>query len=86
LEKAREFVPYMREQLAGYHDLVTGNEIFMARMKGVGAYSKQKALAYSLSGANLRCTGVQWDLRKNEPYSLYDRFQFEVPVFPQGDA
>ncbi|MGE6205304.1 NADH-quinone oxidoreductase subunit D [Guptibacillus hwajinpoensis] len=86
LDKVRAFVPYMREQLAGYHDLVTGNEIFMARIKGVGAYSKQKALSYSLSGANLRCTGVKWDLRKNESYSLYDRFEFDVPVFREGDA
>ncbi|MDP4551568.1 NADH-quinone oxidoreductase subunit D [Alkalihalobacillus macyae] len=86
IDKVREFVPYMREQLAGYHDLVTGNEIFMARIKGVGAYTKENALSYSLSGANLRCTGVKWDLRKNEPYSIYDRFNFDVPVFHEGDA
>jgi len=74
IEKVAEFVPYMREQLKGYHDLVTGNEIFMSRVKGVGRYTKEDALAYSLSGANLRCTGVKWDLRKDEPYSIYDRF------------
>lgn len=86
IEKVRDFVPYMREQLKGYHQLVTGNEIFMNRVKGIGAYTKEDALNYSLSGANLRCTGVKWDLRKDEPYSIYDRFDFDVPVRESGDA
>ncbi|MBU8772256.1 NADH-quinone oxidoreductase subunit D [Cytobacillus oceanisediminis] len=86
IEKVREFVPYMREQLKGYHQLVTGNEIFMNRVKGVGRYTKEDALNYSLSGANLRCTSVKWDLRKDEPYSIYDRFDFDVAVQDGGDA
>lgn len=86
VEKVKEFVPYMREQLKGYHNLVTGNEIFLNRVKGVGRYTKEQAIQYSLSGVNLRCTGVKWDLRKDEPYSIYDRFEFEVPVQEGGDA
>lgn len=86
LEKVKNFVPYMREQIEGYHELVTGNEIFLNRVKGVGVYDAQTAIAYSLSGANLRCTGVKWDLRKNEPYSIYDRFEFDVPVETEGDC
>ncbi|MBU8881067.1 NADH-quinone oxidoreductase subunit D [Bacillus sp. FJAT-29790] len=86
IEKVNEFVPYMREQLKGYHQLVTGNEIFMNRVKGVGKYTKEDALNYSLSGANLRCTGLKWDLRKDEPYSIYDRFDFDVAVHDGGDA
>jgi NADH-quinone oxidoreductase subunit D len=86
IEKVADFIPYMREQLKGYHDLVSGNEIFLNRVKGVGIYTKEEALAYSLSGANLRCTGVKWDLRKDEPYSIYDRFDFDVPVRTKGDA
>ena len=86
IEKVEEFIPYMREQLKGYHDLVTGNEIFMNRVKGVGRYTKEDAINYSLSGANLRCTGVKWDLRKDEPYSIYDRFDFDVPTQDGGDA
>ncbi|HET7627021.1 MAG TPA: NADH-quinone oxidoreductase subunit D [Bacillales bacterium] len=86
IDKVREFVPYMREQLAGYHELVSGNEIFTTRVKNVGTYTAADALEYSLSGANLRCTGVKWDLRKDEPYSIYDRFDFEVPVREDGDA
>lgn len=86
IEKVAEFIPYMRQELKGYHDLVTGNEIFMNRVKGVGKYTKEDALNYSLSGANLRCTGVKWDLRKDEPYSIYDRFDFDVAVQDGGDA
>lgn len=86
LDKVKGFIPYMREQIEGYHELVTGNEIFLNRVKGVGTYDAQTAIAYSLSGANLRCTGVKWDLRKNEPYSVYDRFDFDVPVETEGDC
>jgi NADH-quinone oxidoreductase subunit D len=86
IEKVRDFIPYMREQLAGYHDLVSGNEIFLNRVTGIGKYSKEDAINYSLSGANLRCTGVKWDLRKDEPYSIYDRFKFDVVTEEGGDA
>lgn len=86
IEKVRDFIPYMRSQLAGYHDLVSGNEIFLNRVKGVGVYTKEEALQYSLSGANLRCTGVPFDLRKHEPYSIYDRFEFDIPTREAGDA
>lgn len=86
IEKVKEFIPYMREQLKGYHDLVSGNEIFINRVKGIGAYSQEDAINFSLSGSNLRCTGVKYDLRKDAPYSIYDRFDFDVPVGTVGDA
>lgn len=86
IEKVADFVPYMRQQLKGYHDLVTGNEIFLNRTKGIGKYTKEDALNYSLSGPNLRCTGIKWDLRKDEPYSIYNRFDFDVVTREEGDA
>jgi NADH-quinone oxidoreductase subunit D len=86
VDGVREFVPYLREQLKGYHDLVSGNEIFLDRVKGVGVYSKEEAINYSLSGPNLRSTGVKWDLRKDEPYSIYDRFDFNVVTRETGDC
>jgi NADH-quinone oxidoreductase subunit D len=86
VDGVREFVPYLREQLKGYHDLVSGNEIFLDRVKGVGVYSKEEAINYSLSGPNLRSTGVKWDLRKDEPYSIYDRFDFNVVTRDTGDC
>lgn len=86
IEKVRKFVPYMYGKLEEYHTLVTGNEIFLSRIKGVGKYDAETAIAYGLSGANLRCTGVDWDIRKTQPYSLYSRFQFDVPVRNGGDC
>lgn len=86
IEKIRDFIPYMKEKLEEYHTLVSGNEIFLARIKGVGKYDAQTAIDHSLTGANLRCTGVSYDVRKAEPYSIYDRFQFDVPVRHNGDC
>ncbi|WML41637.1 NADH-quinone oxidoreductase subunit D [Neobacillus sp. OS1-2] len=86
IDRLRDFIPYMREQLVGYHSLVSGNEIFLDRVKGIGRYTKEEAIHYSLSGPNLRCTGVKWDLRKDEPYSIYDRFDFDVPTLEDGDC
>jgi NADH-quinone oxidoreductase subunit D len=86
IDKVKEFLPYLKEQVKGYHELVSGNEIFMKRVIGIGTYTKKEALTYSLSGANLRCTGVKRDVRKDHPYSIYDRFQFEVPVQEGGDC
>jgi len=86
IEKAKEFVAHMKRQLPDYHSLVTGNEIFINRLKGIGKYDTATALNYSLSGVMLRCTGVKWDLRKNEPYSIYNRFEFDVPTAVEGDC
>ncbi|NOV04418.1 NADH-quinone oxidoreductase subunit D [Paenibacillus planticolens] len=86
IEKVKKFIPYMYGKLEEYHTLVSGNEIFLSRIKGVGKYDADTAIAYGLSGANLRCTGVDWDIRKTQPYSLYNRFQFDVPVRSGGDC
>jgi NADH-quinone oxidoreductase subunit D len=86
IQKVREFIPYMRGKLEQYNNLVSGNEIFLGRIKGIGKYDAETAIAYGLSGANLRSTGVKWDLRKDQPYSLYNRFEFDVPVRESGDC
>ncbi len=66
--------------------LVTGNRIFQWRTQGVGVLKPEDAVAYSASGAVIRGSGVKWDLRKNLPYSIYDRFEFDVPVGKNGDC
>jgi len=76
----------MRLRLDEYHNLVSGNEIFLARIKGIGKYDAETAIQYGLSGANLRSTGVEWDLRKAEPYCIYDRFEFDVVTGKNGDC
>ncbi len=86
IEKAKEFVQYMKKELPNYHKLVSGNEIFINRLKGIGKYDTADAYNYSLSGVMLRCTGVKWDLRKDEPYSIYNRFDFDVPTATEGDC
>jgi len=86
IEKVKDFVQYMKKELQNYHALVSGNEIFLNRLRGIGQFDAQTALDYSLSGVMLRSTGVKWDLRKDEPYSIYDRFDFEVPTATEGDC
>lgn len=86
IEKIRNFIPYMKDKLDEYNSLVSGNEIFLARIKGIGTYDAQTAIDYGLSGANLRCTGINYDVRKNQPYGIYDRFEFDVPVGTKGDC
>lgn len=86
LDKVRAFVQHMKKKIDEYHALVSGNEIFLSRIKGIGRYDAQTAIDYGLSGANLRCTGVNWDIRKDQPYCIYDRFQFDVPVRTGGDC
>ncbi|MGE5701720.1 MAG: NADH-quinone oxidoreductase subunit D, partial [Clostridia bacterium] len=67
IDKVKEFVQYMKKELQNYHALVTGNEIFINRLSGIGVYDAKTALDYSLSGVMLRSAGVKWDLRKDEP-------------------
>jgi len=86
IEKVKQLIPYLRSQYDEYMDLVGGNEIFLARVKGVGKYDADTAVKYGLSGPGLRCTGVKRDLRKDDPYSVYDRFTFDVPVSTAGDC
>ncbi|OEF99825.1 NADH dehydrogenase [Vulcanibacillus modesticaldus] len=86
LEKVRDFIPYMRKKLKEYHQLVTGNEIFLARVKNLAVYDGETAIKYGLSGPNLRGSNVKFDIRKNQPYSIYDRFEFEIPVGENGDV
>ncbi len=69
-----------------YDGLITGNEILQARSRGVGPVSKEMALDWGFTGPNLRASGVDTDLRRDEPYSIYDRFKFSVPVLKNGDS
>jgi len=63
-----------------------GNEIFQARTQGLGVLSRESALAFGLTGGNLRASGMSWDLRKDRPYAAYDEFDFDIPVSDDGDA
>lgn len=86
IEKVKNFLPVMKEKIDEYEDFVSNNEIFLNRTKGIGKYTKEQAIDYGLSGVNLRATGVKWDLRKHQPYSIYDRFEFDVPTGKTGEV
>ena len=66
--------------------LVTGNRIFQRRTKGIGTISAEDAIDWGLSGPSIRGSGVNWDIRKSEPYSGYETYDFNVPVYPDGDV
>lgn len=78
--KAKEFCRYFRPNIKEFNDLLTYNEIFVKRTANIGVLPADVAVAYASSGPMLRGSGVDWDLRKNDPYSVYDRFDWEVQV------
>ncbi len=86
LDSTRTAVIRVREAVDQIEDLVAGNEIILARTKGIGVLPPEVAAAYGVSGPNLRASGVRFDLRKVEHYLPYDRFDFEVPVGANGDC
>jgi NADH-quinone oxidoreductase subunit D len=67
-------------------EMLTRNKIFTDRTVGVGIISKEDAIAYGLTGPNLRGSGVALDLRKDKPYSGYEQYEFDVPVGTKGDS
>ena len=88
-----EFWPVLRtflDEMPGYIDelerLLTENEILLVRTKGVGPLPRELAINASISGPNLRASGVPWDIRKVDPYDVYDRMDFAVPVGTNGDT
>ena len=85
-KRVRKFSDSFFSRVDEYEDLLTGNPIFQERTKGVAFISKDDALALGLSGPSLRGSGVDWDLRRDMPYSSYDKFQFAVPVANSGDV
>jgi NADH-quinone oxidoreductase subunit D len=85
-ELIAELLPLLREDVGESDRLLTFNEIFLARLKGIGSISAEDAIDFGLTGPCLRASGVDYDLRKAEPYSVYDRFEFDVPVGLDGDS
>jgi NADH-quinone oxidoreductase subunit D len=86
LPALRKFMDMMPRFIDEYDRLLKQNEILIARAKGVGILSKEQAVNSSASGPVLRASGVKWDIRKDDPYSIYDRFDFDVPTQESGDC
>lgn len=88
-----EFLPALKKFLVSmpgfieeYEQLFATNEILLARAKGIGVLTKEQAINMSASGPVLRACGVKWDIRKADPYSVYDQFEFDIPTYPEGDC
>jgi len=76
------FEVYLEE----HHALLGCNEIFQSRVKNIGIVTKETALAFGLTGANLRATGIAFDVRRDRPYDAYPALEFDIPVGTVGDA
>jgi NADH-quinone oxidoreductase subunit D len=84
--ECRKFVEWMPKAIDDYEALLSANEIWLERTRGIGLLSADDAIALGQSGPVLRASGVDWDLRRAEPYLAYDEVDFHVPVYGGGDV
>jgi NADH-quinone oxidoreductase subunit D len=85
-KQVQDFLNIMPDRITQYENMLTGNPIWMNRLKGVGYLSAADAIALGVTGPPLRASGIDWDLRRDMPYSGYEKFQFNVPVSKVGDV
>ena len=85
-ERVGAFCDMFPGKIDEYERLLTKNRIWLKRQKGVGVVTREQALALGLSGPVARGSGVDWDIRRDEPYEAYDEVEFKVPVQTEGDA
>jgi NADH-quinone oxidoreductase subunit D len=81
-----DFTQRFPKYLDEYHTLLTDNRIWKQRTVGIGVVPPEKALAMGMTGPMLRGSGIPWDLRKKQPYEVYDRLEFDIPVGTNGDT
>ena len=85
-EACLNLVRIMPQRFDEYEKILTGNRVWLKRNKGIGVISAKDAIAMGLGGPALRASGVSWDIRKHEPYLIYDRLDFKVPTGTNGDC
>jgi NADH-quinone oxidoreductase subunit D len=84
--RTKEFLEYFKPRLDEYDTLLTYNPIFMARTQGVGIVTAEEARSWALSGPNMRGSGVDYDVRKHDPYCGYEQYDFDVPLGKEGSC
>ncbi|MBI5084440.1 MAG: NADH-quinone oxidoreductase subunit D [Acidobacteria bacterium] len=82
----REFLQGLPAKIDEYENLLNSNPIFLQRTKGVGHLSLERLLDLGVTGPMIRAAGLKWDIRKSEPYSSYDKFDFDIPVYSESDV
>lgn len=85
-QAVRDFLKMIPKRIDQYEDLLTNNPLYTDRTKGIGPISGEDAIQWGLTGPALRAAGVPWDLRKSNPYSGYERYDFELPLGENGDT
>jgi NADH-quinone oxidoreductase subunit D len=85
-DRVQAFIKMFPEKIDEYANLLTGNPIFANRLKGVGYLSAADAIALGVTGPPMRASGVDFDLRRDMPYSGYEKFKFKIPVSNAGDT
>jgi len=86
LDYIADFTERFPSRIDEYETLLTDNRIWKQRTVGIGVVSKERALQLGFSGPMLRGSGVEWDLRKKQPYAVYDQVKFDIPVGTKGDC
>ena len=81
-----EILKIIPEKLKDYDEMLLDNPIWQGRLKNVGILTTEECLAYGVTGPSLRASGYAWDLRKMQPYSGIDKYEFDIPVFEEGDV
>jgi NADH-quinone oxidoreductase subunit D len=85
-DRIQAFIKTFPEKIDEYSNLLTVNPIFRNRLMGVGYLSADDAIALAVTGPNMRASGIDFDLRRDMPYSSYEKFQFNIPVSTRGDC
>jgi len=85
-QECKTFCEYLLPKIDEYEELLTGNRIWVERLTGVGILTAEDCKRYSVSGPLIRAAGVKWDLRKAQPYSGYDQYEFDIPTRQNGDT
>jgi NADH-quinone oxidoreductase subunit D len=86
IKRIERFVKKLPARFDEYETLLTRNPIWLSRTQGVGYISPEDAVAYGLSGPSLRGSGIDWDIRKKQPYTSYEKFDFKVATRTEGDV
>ena len=86
LDRLASLLDYMDSRLPDYDNLFFTNHVFISRARGVGAISQEHALEWGVTGPNLRACGLPFDVRRDDPYLVYDQLRFDIPTEDPGDA